>query len=61
MYKAVDVGGQFLATSLTQADGLSMFDSCFGMGHWLWVHLLLAFLLLGPQVIEAGKVRLQQP
>lgn len=59
MYKAEDVGGQFLTVLSfpTRAERLLIFDSCFGMGHCLWIRLLLDFLLLGPQIIKAWEIR----
>ena len=59
MYKAVDVGGQLLTFVffLTQANRLSTLDSYFGMGHCLWIRVLLDFLLLGPQIIKARKIK----
>ena len=59
MYKAVDVGGQFLTlvSFPAQANRFSTLDSHFGMGYRLWIRILLDFLLLGPQIIEAGKTR----
>ena len=59
LFKAEDVGGRFLDTISfpSEADGFPMFNSDFGMGHRLWVHVLLTFLLLGPSIIEAGKIR----
>jgi len=59
MYKAVDVGGQFLTfvSFPAQANRLSTLDSRFGMGYRLWIRVLLDFLLLGPQIIKAGKIR----
>jgi hypothetical protein len=58
MFKAEDVGGQLLTVVSfhAQANRLSTFDSHFGMGHRLWVLFLLTFILLGPQIIEAGKI-----
>lgn len=57
MYKAVNVGGQFLAFAFpVQANKRSTFDSRSGMGHRFWIRLLLDFLLLGSQTVEARKI-----
>jgi len=58
MYKAENVGGQFstFVSFPAQADRLSTLRSYFGMDHRLWIRLLPNFLLLGPQIIEAGKI-----
>ena len=61
LFKADDIGGQFLAIAPFPAmvDRLTTFDSHFGMDHRLRIHILLTFVLLGPSIVEAGKIRRQ--
>lgn len=59
LFKADDVGGQFLVIIPFPAmvDRFTMFDSHFRVDHRLRLHLLLTFVLLGPSIVEAGKIR----